>query len=186
MSARGLRLRIRRKRIQAERRFLKHKRLNRLAQHGVYKFIIVLDHLKPNFNIGKIFRSADVFGAREVHLVGIDFFDPAPAMGAFKWVPACFHPDFKSCYDALRAAGYTLFTLEPAHGRPLNETRLPTQSAFVFGHEEYGLSFDPDDYPQLRALTIAQCGRTQSLNVSVAASVVMYEYLRQHGGGTAP
>jgi tRNA G18 (ribose-2'-O)-methylase SpoU len=180
VSTRGHRLRIRRKRIQAERRFLKHQRLNRLAQHGIREFIVVLDHLKPNFNIGKIFRSADVFGAREVHLVGIDFFDPAPAMGAFKWVPARFHSDFRGCYDALRTAGYTLFTLEPERGSPLNNTRLPIQSAFVFGHEEYGLSFDPADYPRLEAVTIPQCGRTQSLNVSVAASVVMYEYLRQH------
>jgi tRNA G18 (ribose-2'-O)-methylase SpoU len=181
VSARGLRLRIRRKRIQAERRFHKHKRLNRLAQHGNHEFIVVLDHLKPNYNIGKIFRSADVFGAREVHLIGIDFFDPAPAMGAFKWVPARFHSDFRGCYDALLASGYTLYTLEPGRGRPLNHTRLPTQSAFVSGHEEYGLSFDPADYPRLKALTIPQCGLTQSLNVSVAASVVMYEYLRQHG-----
>jgi tRNA G18 (ribose-2'-O)-methylase SpoU len=56
------------------------------------------------------------------------------------------------------------------------------RSAFIFGHEEYGLSFDPGAYPGLAALSIPQCGRTESLNVSVAASVVMYEYLRQHAG----
>jgi tRNA G18 (ribose-2'-O)-methylase SpoU len=181
MSARGVRLRIRRKRVQAERRFLKHRRLNQMAPHGPRGFIVVLDHLKPNFNIGKIFRSADGFGAREIHLVGIDFFDPAPAMGAFKWVPARFHPDFDSCNRAIGAAGYTLFTLEPERGRPLTDVRLPARSAFIFGHEEYGLSFDPRTYPHLEPLTIPQCGRTESLNVSVAASVVMYEYVRQHG-----
>ncbi|MDJ0780550.1 MAG: TrmH family RNA methyltransferase [Desulfosarcinaceae bacterium] len=182
MSTRGVRLRTRRKRVQAERRFLRHKRLNRMASPGLRDFIIVLDHLKPNFNIGKIFRSADGFGAREIHLVGIDFFDPAPAMGAFKWVPARFHPDFESCYHTLVTAGFSLFTLEPERGSALMETKLPLRSAFIFGHEEYGLSFDPVAYPQLSSLTIPQCGRTQSLNVSVAASVVMYEYIRQHGG----
>jgi tRNA G18 (ribose-2'-O)-methylase SpoU len=181
MSTRGVRLRLHRKRVQAERRYLKHLRLNRMATPGAREFIVVLDHLKPNFNIGKIFRSADGFGAHEIHLVGIDFFDPAPAMGAFKWVPARFHTDFDSCYQILCAAGYSLFTLEPKGGRALPDVRLPARSAFIFGHEEYGLSFDPAAYPRLEPLTIPQCGRTESLNVSVAASVVMYEYARQHG-----
>lgn len=180
MSTRGIRLRAHRKRIQAERRFLKHKRINQMALPGPRASIVVLDHLKPNFNIGKIFRSADGFGVREIHLVGIDFFDPAPAMGAFKWVPARFHPDFDSCYQALCSAHYTLFTLEPEKGQPLVDAHLPTHSAFIFGHEEYGLSFDPAAYPGLKTLTIPQSGRTESLNVSVAASVVMYEYARQH------
>lgn len=180
MSTRGTRLRARRKRVQAERRFLKHKRINQMAPPGPRASIVVIDHLKPNFNIGKIFRSADGFGVREIHLVGIDFFDPASAMGAFKWVPARFHTDFYSCYKVLRAADYTLFTLEPISGQPLGGTPLPLRSAFVVGHEEFGLSFDPADFPEIRALTIPQSGRTQSLNVSIAASVAMYEYARQH------
>jgi tRNA G18 (ribose-2'-O)-methylase SpoU len=172
--------------VQAERRFLKHLRLNRMALPGPREFIVVLDHLKPNFNIGKIFRSADGFGAREVHLVGVDFFDPASAMGAFKWVPARFHPDFDNCYEFLHTAGYALFTLEPKLGQDLTQIRLPARSAFIFGHEEYGLSFDPTVYPRIKSLTIPQCGRTESLNVSVAASVVMYEYVCQHGSAPTP
>ena len=179
----GLR-QIRRKR-RAERknvwqRFERHRRANLLAQPGANEFIIVLDHLKPTFNIGKIFRSADAFGAREVHLIGVDFFDPAPAMGSFKWVPAYFHADFASCYRQLTGRGYVLFALEPDQGEALPEAVLPARSAFVFGHEEFGLSFDKRDYPALRVLRIPQQGKVQSLNVSVAASIVMYEYLRQH------
>ena len=56
---------------------------------------------------------------------------------------------------------------------------LPHKSAFIFGHEEFGCSFEPDDYPQMQTLTIPQFGSVQSLNVSIAASVVMYEYARQ-------
>ena len=52
----------------ATRRFIKQKRLDLLAPPGRHKFIVVLDRLKPLFNIGKIFRSADAFGAAEVHL----------------------------------------------------------------------------------------------------------------------
>ncbi|MDX1605018.1 MAG: TrmH family RNA methyltransferase [Candidatus Competibacterales bacterium] len=166
---------------QAAWLFRRHRNANLLAEPGPHRLVMVLDHLKSDFNIGKIFRSADAFGAAEVHLVGIEAFDPAPAVGSFKWVPARFHADFEGCYRTLAGRGYRLFTLEP--GAPLSLTRaeLPLLSAFVAGHEERGLSFDRARYPDIQALGIPQFGRVQSLNVSVAASIVMYEYLRRHG-----
>ncbi len=142
--------------------------------------IIVLDHLKSGFNVPKIFRSAEAFGAREVHLVGIPPFDPAPAKGSFRKVPARFYDDFTNCHRTLVERGYELFLLAPGAAEPLSETPLPPQSAFVFGHEEFGPSFDRRAFPDLRTLSIPQFGSVQSLNVSVAASVVMYEYARQH------
>lgn len=168
-------------RDMARRRFRRQRNKNYLAGPGVHECIIVLDHLKPSYNIGKIFRSSDAFGAREVHLVGIDFFDPAPGMGAFKWVPAVFHNDFFSCYTALVTRGYTPIILEPGKGTSITGAKLPLKSAFIFGHEEFGISFEPDLFPRIQRLTIPQFGKSQSLNVSVAASIILYEYIRQHG-----
>lgn len=152
-----------------------------MAEPGPHPFIIVLDHLKASYNVAKIFRSAQAFGAHEVHLIGIGPFDPAPAKGAFKAVPARFHDSFESCYNDLRGRDYSLYTLEPGECEPLPGAALPEKSAFIMGHEEVGLSFERADYPDLRALTIPQFGPVQSLNVSVAASIVMYEYVRLHG-----
>jgi tRNA G18 (ribose-2'-O)-methylase SpoU len=180
MGLRQLRRKLQQQRIAARKRFRRQKNANLLAAPGAHSFIIVLDSLKPTFNVGKIFRSADAFGAREVHLVGIDFFDPAPSMGSFKWVPARFHDDFASAHRELTARGYTLFALEPQSERSIHAHPLPWHSAFIFGHEEYGLSFDPADYPDIRPLSIPQFGQVQSLNVSNAASVVMWEFLRRH------
>ncbi len=180
MGLRQLRRKLQQQRIAARKRFRRQKNANRLAPPGTHRFIIVLDNLKPTFNVGKIFRSADAFGAREVHLVGIDFFDPAPSMGSFKWVPARFHTRFDSVHRELTARGYTLFALEPQNGSPIHAHPLPQRSAFIFGHEEYGLSFDPADHPDIQPLTIPQFGQVQSLNVSNAASVVMWEFLRRH------
>ena len=165
----------------ARRRFRRQRNKNKLAKPGVHDCIIVLDHLKPSYNIGKIFRSAEAFGAKAVHLIGIDYFDPAPGMGAFKWVPAVFHRDFFSCYTQLVTAGYVPFILEPGKGNPIMADQLPRKSAFIFGHEEFGISFDPDLFPEIRPLTIPQFGKSQSLNVSVAASIILYEYIRQNG-----
>lgn len=166
---------------QAAWLFRRHKNYNMLATPGAHEFIVVLDNLKSDFNIGKIFRSADAFGAREVHLIGIEQFNPASARGSFKWVPAQFHHHFSRCYNQLSERGYTLFTLEPAAPESLPEIILPRHSAFVLGHEEYGISVAKADYPQLRSIRIPQYGQVQSLNVSIAAAIVMYEYLRQHG-----
>jgi len=58
---------------------------------------------------------------------------------------------------------------------------LPRRSAFVFGHEEFGVSFQRTRYPEMKSIMIPQLGRVQRLNVSIAASILMYEYLRQHG-----
>ena len=180
MGLRELRRKFHQERKNALKRFRQQKVANLLAKPGHHQFVVVLDHLKPAFNIGKIIRSADAFGAREVHLVGIDFFDPAPAMGSFKWVPAQFHDNFAGCFRNLTQRGFTFFTLEPHIGDPLPAARLPMRSAFVLGHEEFGLSFNKADFNGIRSLTVPQFGKVQSLNVSIAASIVMYEYVRQH------
>ena len=141
--------------------------------------IIVLDNLKAGFNVPKIFRSAESFGAHEIHLINIPPFDPAPAKGGFRKVPAHFHDRFADCYRELEGRGYHFFTLEPGCTSRLDQAELPEKSAFVMGHEELGISFDTGDF-EIDCLTIRQFGDTQSLNVSIAASIVMYEYVRQH------
>jgi tRNA G18 (ribose-2'-O)-methylase SpoU len=169
----------REKRNQAMRRYEKQRRLNMLARPGPHKMIIVLDHLKAGFNVPKIFRSAESFGAHEIHLINIPPFDPAPAKGGFRKVPARFHDSFVDCYRELDARGYRFFTLEPGCTNRLDTAELPEKSAFVMGHEELGISFNTSDF-EIDCLTIRQFGDTQSLNVSIAASIVMYEYVRQH------
>ena len=161
-------------------RYQKEKWRNQAAKPGTHDFILVLDQLKAGFNIPKIFRSAEAFGAREVHLINVTPFDPAPAKGAFRKVPAHFHESFPACHDQLREQGYSLFTLEAGCGTKLYQASLPAKSAFILGNEGLGISFDPSNYPEIHCLSIPQFGNMESLNVSIAASIVMYEYVRQH------
>ena len=160
-------------------RYQKEKWRNQMASPGVHDFILVLDHLKAGFNIPKIFRSAEAFGAREVHLIDIAPFDPAPAKGAFRKVPACYHDSFRDCYDSLQQQDYSLFALQTDCDSMLHQTSLPLKSAFILGNEGLGISFNPSDYPDIQCLSIPQFGSMESLNVSIAASIVMYEYIRQ-------
>ena len=160
-------------------KFERHKNRNLLAKPGVHDLVVVLDRLKPEYNVGKILRTCEVFGCREIRLIGIPFFDPEPAAGALKHIPTKFFEFGIDALASLRAEGYEIYSLSPNGGTELGATELPRKCAIVLGHEEFGLS------PELRAenlpsIRIPQFGKSQSLNVSVAASVVIWEYVRAH------
>jgi tRNA G18 (ribose-2'-O)-methylase SpoU len=165
--------------MDARARYERERRRNLLAQPGPGELILVLDHLKPGFNVAKIFRSAQAFGVRELHLIDIGPFDPAPAKGAMRAVPARFFTHLEESLEWLGAADYSVFRMEADGGPALQQVRLPPRCALVLGHEEFGPSAVAAKLP---ALTIAQSGPVQSLNVSIAASIAMYEYHRQHQG----
>lgn len=170
-------------RDQALLRYTKQRQRNLLAKPGLHPFIIVLDHMKAGFNVAKIFRSAEVFGGCEVHLIDIGPFDPAPGKGGFKKVPARFYDDFSQSHAELKRRGYQIFMLTANAENSILSRALPEKSAFVLGHEEWGHSFEPADYPDIASISIPQFGQIESLNVAVAASVTMYEYVRQHAAG---
>jgi tRNA G18 (ribose-2'-O)-methylase SpoU len=71
--------------------------------------------------------------------------------------------------------------MDPAEGEDLPDVAMPAKSAFIFNNEELGHRFNKNDYPEIKLLKIPQFGRVESLNVSIAASIVMYEYVRQNG-----
>jgi tRNA G18 (ribose-2'-O)-methylase SpoU len=165
--------------MDALARYERERRRNLSALPGPGELILVLDHLKPGFNVAKIFRSAQAFGVRELHLIGIGPFDPAPAKGAMRVVPARLFEQFDESMRLLAAADYAVFRMVAGGGPALQGARLPRRCALVLGHEEFGLSAAAEALP---ALSIAQWGGMQSLNVSIAASIAMYEYFRQHAG----
>lgn len=170
------------RRYDMQTRYLRARRRNMVdARPGPHDCVMVLDGLKPTFNIGKIFRSADALGAREIHLVGIDHFDPVPAKGSVRWVPFFLHDEFSGCYKVLTEQGYEFFALDPGGDSRLDESCLPRKSAFILGHEEFGFSFDFAEFSAINKILIPQWGHVQSLNVSVAAAIVLYEYIRQNG-----
>lgn len=141
---------------------------------------MVLDGLKPTFNIGKIFRSCQALGAREVFLINVPYFDPSPAKGAFKQTRSQSFSNFAEAYEQLKERGYTVYAMEPRAEKVMGVTPLASKAAFVMGHEEFGLSFKMEDYPEIQPLRVAQYGQVESMNVSVVASLALFEFVRQH------
>lgn len=159
----------------AFKKFQKELRQNSLAKPGPSELILVLDHLKSDFNIGKIYRSAYAFGVKEIILVGIESFDPYPSKGCFKKVPSRFFNQSNEAISYLNENDYELFVLDVHTDKYLRDVKFPSKSAIVIGHEEFG----PNEAfagQVATSLKIKQFGGVESLNVSNAVSIAMYAY----------
>jgi tRNA G18 (ribose-2'-O)-methylase SpoU len=162
-----------------QKTFERQRLLNKMmAKPGPYPFVMILDHLKVDFNIGKIIRSADAFGAMGIDVVGTTFFDPLPAKGTMKRVPFTIVNTFVESYQKWLDQGYTFYAFDSEAEQAIHEITFPEKSAFIVGNEGSGFSFKKEHYPKIKYIRIPQLGKVESLNVSVAASIVMYEFAR--------
>lgn len=149
---------------------------------------LVINNIHDPHNVSAILRSCDAFGIHRVHLLYTD--TAFPALGkkssgsAKKWVETIRHPDAASLAASLKSQGYTLVaTLCSETARPLQDWDLTGKIAIILGNEHRGV--DEDLAPHIDgALYIPMQGMVQSLNVSVAAAVILYEGFRQrHAAG---
>lgn len=167
--------------LRTKRRYDRQRSMNiAFAKEGEHPLLLVLDHLKPDYNVGKLFRTAEALQIRAICVVGMDWFDVSPAKGCFKHLKAHFFSDWSSCYEFLKSEDYSIFCLDVRAKVELHEVEFPRKAAIVLGHEENGPSFDLADYEGVTGIKIKQYGRVESLNVSIAGAMGVYEYMRQH------
>ena len=152
--------------------------LNKIeAKEGVHELVLILDHLKSGFNIAKIIRTAEAFSIREVHIIGTKFFDPYPAKGAIKRVKIYFYPTIVESLERLFKNDYKIYVMDINGEKYIHEINFPKKCAFIFGNEEVGPILKDVDRSKLIKTKIRQFGLTESLNVSIAASIAAYQYV---------
>lgn len=153
---------------------------------GPHPMVMVCDGLYPRHNIGRIIRSAEIFGAREVHLINSPLFDPAPATTALHRIPVRHFARREACFDQLRRDGYTLVVIEtlddPGPEQVVQTATMPERAALVVGNETHGIAFRREDHPDARWMTIRMWGQTACLDVATSAGIAMYEWTRQRAG----
>jgi len=149
-------------------------------------FVVVLDRVNDPGNLGTILRSAEAAGADAVVLTpgSVDAFNPKvlrASAGAVFHVPVLVAP-----LDEVVAAGFELAgtSSHEAPGRTVvahTSADLTGRLAIVMGNEAAGLPdrWDDDDGPVDVWLTIRHHGRSESLNVAMAATVLVFEAARQ-------
>ena len=148
---------------------------------------VALEDVYQLHNASAVIRSCDVFGVQDVHLIEARHgrrVDKNIAMGAQQWVDIHRHETTDGCIKSLRREGYNIIATVPSESATaLSEFELTGPSALLFGTEKEGLS--PEVLREAdQALYIPMYGFTESLNVSVAAAIILQQLstrLRQSG-----
>ena len=146
---------------------------------------LVLENVHDPHNVSAVLRSCDAVGILRVHLVCTaeestpGAFARTTSASAAKWIEALRHDSVAACYAALRADGFSILATALTDDRQdLYAADLRRPTAIVFGNEMRGVSDEARDGAD-GSLAIPMLGMVQSLNISVACAVVLYEALRQ-------
>jgi tRNA (guanosine-2'-O-)-methyltransferase len=144
---------------------------------------LVVNNIHDPHNVSAILRSCDAFGIFRVHLLYTDTAFPAlgkkSSASAKKWVETVRHRDAAALAAALKGQGYSLVATGFSEtARPLPAWDLTRKVAIILGNEHRGVDEDLAPYVD-GSLYIPMMGMVQSLNVSVAAAVILYEGYRQ-------
>ena len=144
---------------------------------------VVLENIHDPHNVSAIFRTCDAVGISEVCLVY--YIEKFPKIGkkssasAFKWVEREKFRSIEECYSNLKEEGFNIYASSITDGAvSLYELDLTKKSAIILGNEHRGVSNSATNLADKKFL-IPMFGMVQSLNVSVAAAIILYEALRQ-------
>lgn len=148
--------------------------------------IVVLDNVRSLHNVGSVFRTADAFRLEAIYLCGITACPPSAeihktALGAEDSVDWHYAADTCDVVRRLKEEGVIVFAVEQVEGSvllPDLELNPSQRYAVVMGNEVKGVQQTVVDLAD-HALEIPQYGTKHSLNVSVTAGIVMWEFLKR-------
>jgi tRNA G18 (ribose-2'-O)-methylase SpoU len=158
--------------------------VNEFRQSEKIPIIVVLDNIRSMHNVGSVFRTADAFLIRGIYLCG---FTPQPphrdihktALGATETVEWRYFDTAASAVGLLREEGYRVFGVEQTEGSvQLQSFDYSGPLAVVFGNEVDGVSAEALAECD-GAIEIPQWGMKHSLNISIAAGIVLWELARK-------
>jgi tRNA G18 (ribose-2'-O)-methylase SpoU len=141
---------------------------------------VAIENYQHDYNIGTIVRSANAFNVAGVHIIGKRHWNRRGAMATEKYLQLFHHPTLEDFVKWAAENKQTIIGIDNIKGSiPLGTANLINNTVLVFGQEGPGLS------PELQAhcaqiIAIEQFGSTRSVNVGVAAGIILYEWVRQN------
>jgi tRNA G18 (ribose-2'-O)-methylase SpoU len=149
---------------------------------------IILDDVRSLYNVGSVFRTSDAFRVERIILCGITATPDnslteihKTALGAEESVDWIYLKDCVSVVKELNDNGYITIAVEQVEGSTkMDELKVDSslRYALVLGNEVKGVNQDVVDLCKI-SLEIPQYGTKHSLNVSVTAGVVIWEFYKQ-------
>jgi len=166
--------------MSSERRLAK---LESVIRHRQPDLTVILENIHDPHNVSAILRSCDAVGIMEVQLVYTT--EEFPKLGkkssasAKKWVDHRNFEGVSECFTKLHNEGYVVYATHLGkRTTPLYELDLTKKVALAFGNEHRGVSDEASELADGN-FVIPMFGMIQSLNVSVACAVSLFEAVRQ-------
>nr|WP_300839773.1 TrmH family RNA methyltransferase [uncultured Acetatifactor sp.] len=155
-------------------------------------FIVLFDRPSNKGNLGTMIRSCDALGADMLILTGhaVDLYDPevvVAAMGSFFNMPVIRMEDNRELFGYLeklkrRFPDFTVLGTTAHNEKPIWEVDLTAPLLLMAGNETMGLNRAFKEYCDvLCTIPMSETSYASSFNVSCAASIMMYEVVRQRG-----
>lgn len=144
---------------------------------------VILDNIRSRENVGSIFRTADAVGVAKIYLCGIT---PKPphekisktALGAEKWITWEYHRQTWQLLKKLKKENYKIIALEQTkESANIFVFRPKFPLVLIVGNEVKGLSPKILKYCD-KKIAIPMLGKKESLNVSVAAGIALYQLIK--------
>lgn len=151
-------------------------------KRGEKPFIIVLDEIEDPHNLGAVIRTAECAGAHGIIIpkrrsAGLNFTVGKASAGAYEYVPVARVTNIAAAIDELKERGCWVYGADMS-GETYCTADLKGSSALVIGSEGKGLGRLVREKCDT-ILSLPMLGKINSLNASVAAGILMYEFTRQ-------
>lgn len=172
-------------------RKLKVTEMNRLTTEAFkasrkIPLVVVLDHVRSLNNVGSVFRTSDAFRVEAIYLCGITACPPhaeihKTALGAEESVDWLYFKDTMEAVEKLKAEGYVVCAIEQAEGSTMLDKLLLDKTkkyAVILGNEVKGVQQNVVDNCDM-CVEIPQYGTKHSLNVSVTAGIVIWDFFQR-------
>lgn len=148
--------------------------------------VVVLDDVRSMHNVGSIFRTADAFLIQKIYLCGITATPPSKeirktALGATESVEWIYSKNVEIMVTELKDNGFQIISVEQTdNSQYLSEINIENTEkyALIFGNEVEGVNQKIIDQSNC-CIEIPQQGTKHSLNVSVCAGIVLWEFFRK-------
>jgi 23S rRNA (guanosine2251-2'-O)-methyltransferase len=147
------------------------------------KLLVVLDGVEDPHNLGAVIRTAHAAGAAalvipERRAVGITEVVAKAAAGALEYLPVVRVSNLNRALETLKERGFWIYGFDERGPSIYDEMDFASPAVFVLGGEGQGLHHQVREHCDL-VMRIPLEGRIASLNVSVAAGVVLFEWKRR-------
>ncbi|WP_018461095.1 tRNA (guanosine(18)-2'-O)-methyltransferase TrmH [Thermus oshimai] len=160
----------------------RRRRIEEVLRRRQPDLTVLLENVHKPHNLSAILRTCDAVGVLEAHAVnptgGVPTYNETSG-GSHKWVYLRVHPDTPSAFAHLRAQGFRVYATALREGAlDYREVDYTRPVAVVLGAEKWGVSEEALALADGH-IHIPMLGMVQSLNVSVAAAVILFEAQRQ-------